>query len=283
MKAPQALIRSSVIAFLLIGASALPMRAAVNRWTNLGPRSEAVVNALARDPSFPDTIYAATVGGGVFKTGDGGETWGPINNGLDDGYVTALAVDPAATGTVYAATTYAGVFKTTDGGKTWRPAVLRDSFLTALAIDPGQPSRLYAGTESGLIYRTTDGAATWTLAFPSTAAVSSIVVSPDSTAYTTTRFGVVYRSSDGGDHWNQLNTGFQRQFPYVINASLANDPSNPQTVYVVLDTTMFKTTDGGNTWSPLDGPGGHVCVTSPAAGQESLNRGDQRRPLRLER
>ena len=39
--------------------------------------TNAFVNALAIDPSAPDTVYAGTEGGGVFKSTDGGASWLP--------------------------------------------------------------------------------------------------------------------------------------------------------------------------------------------------------------
>jgi photosystem II stability/assembly factor-like uncharacterized protein len=75
------------------------------------------VRALAIDPQIPTTIYLGTEewpggtrGGGVFKSTDGGNTWGVISTGLTDLTVNALAIDPKAPSTIYAATTRDGVF-----------------------------------------------------------------------------------------------------------------------------------------------------------------------------
>jgi photosystem II stability/assembly factor-like uncharacterized protein len=75
------------------------------------------VRALAIDPQTPTTIYLGTEewpggtrGGGVFKSTDGGNTWGVISTGLTDLTVNALAIDPKAPSTIYAATTRDGVF-----------------------------------------------------------------------------------------------------------------------------------------------------------------------------
>ena len=62
------------------------------------------VYALAIDPATPSTLYAGTGGGGVFKSTNGGGTWGAVNTGLTDTVVFALAIDPATPGTLYAGT-----------------------------------------------------------------------------------------------------------------------------------------------------------------------------------
>ncbi len=77
------------------------------------------VSALAIDPGNPATPYAGTVGGGVFKSTNGG--WSAVNSGLTATVVFALAIDPSSPATLYAGTLGAGVFKSTDGGATWQP------------------------------------------------------------------------------------------------------------------------------------------------------------------
>ena len=53
----------------------------------------------------------------MFKSTDAGESWFPINLGLDNLYITALAMDPESPDTVYAATWYTSVYKTVTGGR----------------------------------------------------------------------------------------------------------------------------------------------------------------------
>src|SRR5215813_8952055 len=91
------------------------VQAGINVWTSHGPPGP--VSALAIDPVMPSTLYAGTLGAGVFKSMDGGATW--RGTGLTNGTVFALAIDPTTSTTLYAAMGYAGVFTSTDGGVTW--------------------------------------------------------------------------------------------------------------------------------------------------------------------
>jgi hypothetical protein len=80
-----------------------------NAWTSNGPES-GTIQALAIDPVTPTTLYAATFGGGVFKSTDSGGAWSAVNNDLTDTDVLALAIDPATPTTLYAGTLDGGVF-----------------------------------------------------------------------------------------------------------------------------------------------------------------------------
>ncbi|MGA1826087.1 MAG: hypothetical protein ACMUIP_15635 [bacterium] len=90
------------------------------------------VSSLAVTPS-PDNhiMYAATNGGGIYKSIDGGLSWSNISRSSEarnqgqnwlDPYVNDVAVDPDYYNTVYAATGYLGkgrIFRSLDGGLNW--------------------------------------------------------------------------------------------------------------------------------------------------------------------
>ena len=123
-----------------------------------------VVYALAIDPATPATLYAGTLGGGVFKSTNGGANWSAVNAGLTNTDVRTLAIDPATPATLYAGTWCVGVFKSTNGGANWSAvnAGLTATAVYALAIDPVTPATLYAGTQViGGVFKSTNGGANW--------------------------------------------------------------------------------------------------------------------------
>jgi hypothetical protein len=67
----------------LLVTSAHLARAGTNLWTTHGPDGGPVLT-LAIDPSSSSTLYAGTLGAGVFKSTDGGSTWSAANSGLPD-------------------------------------------------------------------------------------------------------------------------------------------------------------------------------------------------------
>jgi photosystem II stability/assembly factor-like uncharacterized protein len=241
----------------------------VNRWTSLGPGSSAVVTALVRDASSPDVLYAATQGGGIFRSEDGGQTWKAANSGLGNGNVVALAADPTAAGTIYAATHDSGVFKTRDGGQTWRtsanglPTSSLGGSLSALAIDPAHPSTLYVGTDYGFIYATMDGADHWTLSKAANP-VRAIAVASDSTVYAIDVSGSIWKSSDRGGQWALLQV-FGKGF-----TSLACDPLNPQTVYAGSFGGIYKTESGWINWTFLSGAQAVTAIAVSSADSKTI-------------
>ena len=54
-----------------------------NLWIRLGPEGGLLVYALAINPQTPDTLYAGSQGGGVFKSTNGGASWTAMNTGLN--------------------------------------------------------------------------------------------------------------------------------------------------------------------------------------------------------
>jgi hypothetical protein len=52
---------------------------------------------MAMDPTYPNILYAAFIGAGVYKSIDGGDNWQAINTGLPNTpfpFVINLAVHP---------------------------------------------------------------------------------------------------------------------------------------------------------------------------------------------
>ena len=223
------------------------------------------VDALALDARSPNVLYAGT-GLGVFKTSDGARTWRLAGTGIDydddsvkhrlyEGSIWALAIDALHTSTVYAAGR-GGVWKTTTGGATWKH-VLRYRVIS-VAIDPRRPRTVYGSgmkrwprsTPRSSIYKTVDGGGTWHASGPPGLLDSSYVVVERH------RAGVVYAGGSRG-LFASANQG--RTWNRLLSASalgrvdaIALDPSRANVLYVgTWGHGVFKSNDGGQTWSAL--------------------------------
>jgi photosystem II stability/assembly factor-like uncharacterized protein len=234
-------------------------------WTHLGLRESQMIAMVDVDPTNANRLFVAVLGHpyganeerGIFRSTDGGWTFEKVL--YKDAYTSGndVRIDPANSGTVYATLWQQqqafwegggfggggnGIFKSTDGGTTWRqlteglPSVLQAN----LAIAPSNSQILYAmvapATETGSsgpvgFYKSTDGGEHWYLA------IRGPNPAPDDTmpAADTRAMGRI----GGGD----LPT-------------ITVDPKNPNVVYSA-STVMWRTEDGGLTWSAVRGaPGG---------------------------
>jgi len=114
-------------------------------------------------------LYASVASGGVWQSGDLGQTWHSIGDSLPTQTVGSIAYSPAGGGTLIAVTgdnafggnTYGGlgVFRSTNGGHTWRRAKGPPSGAQGFkaAVDPTDPRVIYAATGAGLFRSIDDG------------------------------------------------------------------------------------------------------------------------------
>jgi photosystem II stability/assembly factor-like uncharacterized protein len=221
-------------------------------WTPLTDTQTVLfIGALAVAPSSPSTLYAGT---------------GEANNALDSNYGR-------------------GILKSTDGGTTWSlesGPFIRQA-ISRIVVDPANANIVYAAVSpysvnnglapsqgAGGVYKSSDGGLTWTNTTSGIAnlhgydAFSDLVLDPsnDQTLYTAvgcyrgdTANGI-YKSTDGGATW--APAGNAPQGITLGRIALALAPSSPQTLYASIANPvtgqllgLWKTTDGGNTWSPL--------------------------------
>ncbi|HEY9084629.1 MAG TPA: hypothetical protein VIN40_01605 [Candidatus Tyrphobacter sp.] len=225
-------------------------------------------------------------GDGMYRSTDGGGTWTHV--GLDDTrQVGRILVDPqdanvvyvAALGHQYSPNSQRGVFKSTDGGAHWTKVLYVNDNTGAidLAMNPRDSQTILAamwqtrrppwnvyppsnGPGSGL-YVTHDGGATWAhvtgglpahvghigLAF-SPAAAGRVYADVDSDA----RHGGIYRSDDAGATWHRTNGQVRLWQRGWYFGNITADPKDPGVVYV-MDTSLYRSTDGGNTFVAIKG------------------------------
>ncbi len=148
--------------------------ASLGTWKALGPGNiGGRTRSLIIRPDNPDVMYAGAVGGGVWKTTDGGKSWNPQSDFLPSIGISTLAIDPNNLDTLYAGTGEsfagdglrgAGIFKTTDGGAHWTqlPGTTTPDFyyVNKVVVSPKNSRNVYAATYEG-VYGSTDGGTTW--------------------------------------------------------------------------------------------------------------------------
>jgi len=247
-------------------------------WTNVGLRQSEHIGKILIDPRDSDVVYVAAQGPlwapggerGLYKTTDGGASWGRVLYVSENTGITDIAFDPRDPDVIYAASYQrrrhvgilvaggpeSAIYKTSDAGATWRkltrglPKV--DMGRIALAVSPEHPDVVYAliaaqGDESGF-FRSPDRGEHWVKMN------DYIVVDPQyyGEIYADPhRFDRVYAmdvmihyTEDGGRTFKELGS----EFKHVDNHAFVFDPHDPDYLMVGSDGGMYESWDRGETW-----------------------------------
>jgi photosystem II stability/assembly factor-like uncharacterized protein len=129
----------------------------------------------------------------------------------------------------------------------------------SLAADPRDPDRIYLGTADGVLYRSQDGGRRWerlSPGFPKRGmSLDEILVDPSGNLLVgywevAGKGGGVARSSDGGVHFTLL-PGIEGESVRALAAA----PGRPQVLVAGALSGVFRSADGGETWSRVSPPG----------------------------
>jgi len=187
---------------------------------------------VAADPDDPNVLYGYVRGGPkVLKSVDGGVTFNDATAGIDD-FSGPFVIDPTKGKRLW----FAGkrVWRSEDAAGTWAPAsaIYQDdsSLATTIAVSPVDSNRVLVGTRNGSILRsaaalTGTGETVWARVQPRNGHVSWIAFDPVD--------------------------------PNVAYATYSNFST-------FTDAHVWKTTDGGATWNPINGEGEGALPDLPA-------------------
>lgn len=212
-------------------------------WRSIGPYRGGRSATVTGVPGQPNLFYFGSTGGGVWRTTDAGNTWENISDGYFGGSIGAVAVSEWDPNVIYAGggektvrgnvSSGSGVWKSVDAGKTWTFKGLPDSrHIGRIRIHPRNPDVVYAAVMGDL--------------------------------YKSSAERGIFRSTDGGDTWEKVL--FINEDAGVVD--LTFDPNNPRILYASSwrirrtpyslesggeGSSLWKSTDGGDTWTDLKG------------------------------
>ncbi|MBX3278322.1 MAG: hypothetical protein KF868_10000 [Acidobacteria bacterium] len=162
-------------------------------------------------------VYAATFGGGVYRSIDDGQSWSPVNTGLTSFALYALALHPDANA-IFLGTLNDGVYRSDDGGASW---IKRSNGLAGQAEDvyalTTHANSIYAGTDDG-VYATNDGGAVWT---PVNEGLDEAGLnvralwSHNGTLYLGSELGGVRRLNEAAGRWDTVNAGLEGEAQHI--------------------------------------------------------------------
>ena len=229
-----------------------------------------------------NTWYGGSVGGGIWKTTDGGTTWINLTQDLPNLATSTLVMCDANHDILYAGTGEgvagtgaidgAGIFKSTDRGVTWTqlestmdPGTFGRS-VTRIINDPEDPDVLLASTVSSShepaatrrsrIVRSTNGGATWTVVYEHPNPIQDLTY--DQSDFSTQYAGVnsvgAIKSTDGGQTWSLSNNGMNPSGRVELTIS----PVNTNRLYASTEggltatgSDLYVTDNAGASWNAV--------------------------------
>ncbi|MDE2641108.1 MAG: hypothetical protein OXI03_11090 [Chloroflexota bacterium] len=201
------------------------------------------------------SIHIGTVGQGLWRSPDAGQTWEPGEIEPLEGTFRALTAYPDAPGRLLAGSD-TGLFRSEDDGEHWDlvDSPMGDRQLWSVALDPADPETIFAGTRPGA-FRSRDGGATWEelpleVADPcpiGIARTTSMFVDPRDRQRVWAGIEVdgVYKSLDGGDSWVRLPDLGENLFQNDIHG-LARVPG--RATYATSPFGLAASVDEGESW-----------------------------------
>jgi len=247
----------------------IPDDAGIGNWEWLGPGNiGGRIRTILIHPTNTSTMWIGSVSGGIWRSGDGGSSWQPVDDFMANLAVTSIVMDPTNTNVMYATTGEdfgntdalqgAGIFKSIDGGVTWHqlPSTNDPSFhwINRLAHHPSLPNTLIAVTSSG-VRRTQDGGMTWPVVLDSSLG-TDVKYNPsngDMVMVGTRR--AVLLSTDGGTNWANQTTGALHKLPSMTGrCEVAFTAANNSYLYTQMNLNggeLWRSIDGGATWDSM--------------------------------
>ena len=228
------------------------------------------ITSIVVDPKDRDVIYIGMQSAGTFKSIDGGDSWAPIQQGLENAHIMSLAIHPEDTNTLFAAT-QGGLFVTDDGGESWIKKSERIGKF--LLVDPRNGSHLYLG-DGKSIFESSNKGTSWTQTHaggncPSEGRdYNNLIMDPtDSNTLFATITVMdecrgVYRSTNNGRSWTRL--GLMHAGAFVI---VQDEDGNSIFLAAGNDSTdsnvLFISKNNGKDWSRQQTYNCSILITQP--------------------
>lgn len=247
------------------------------------------ITYIDQAPAAPNVMYFCTGEGnnnldavrglGVWKSTNGGTTWAQLSATNNSSYFYCQKVFSIGNGdTVFVATT-TGLYRSTNGGTAFT-RVLGTASTIAYDIERMGNGDMYAtvstgGSNTGVIHKSTNSGTTWTaLTLPSYISEREIEIAVADNDNNTVwglvenaqRVTAIIRTTNGGTSWDTTATFPSDADPGIpggtlskkdisrgqawYDLSIAVDPNNANVCFVG-GIDLFKTSNGGSTWSQI--------------------------------
>lgn len=242
-----------------IGSGLLYTYDSANTWRITPDFKGQIVRAVAIDPSSKCTIYAS-VGNKVFKSIDCSRTWKRIYEDNDPATaVEAIAVDHSDSSVVYISISRGDILKSTNSGEGWQSVNRVNNRIKKILIDPNDANRVYVVTFQKGIFVSENKGLEWSSMVELNKVLAEnklgmdirdfiFVKSEPETLFLATYYGLL-KSVNRGEEWQKIEL-IMPETKATINA-LAVNPKDSKEIYYVTNTIFYRSSDGGENWTPL--------------------------------
>jgi photosystem II stability/assembly factor-like uncharacterized protein len=210
------------------------------------------------------SLYVGTIGEGVFRSLDQGETFRRACDGMFvECHVRALVVHPRDPRTLYLGSEK-GVFVSTDGASNWTqlPVRLDGMQVWSIALGPQRPEVLVVGTCPSRIFRSADAGRTWTEAATQMVQecprimhtrVTALLCDPDNPdrLWAGVEIDGLHVSEDGGRAWQPVGTGMSSRDIHAL-ALVPAVNGRGRCLLAATNNDLNRSTDDGRTWQPQE-------------------------------
>ncbi len=204
------------------------------------------IGGLEYDPFDPETLYAATPKGGVWKTNDSGNSWRPLTDKEFGLSFSSVAVSPFDNNVVFAGTgdydggngPGYGILKSIDGGQTWTnygKVEFSTASIRHILPHPQWPNIVFAtGARNGL-FRSIDEGETWTKVLDAGAgSVSNVVFNSNlGRMYASVDDVGIFFSTNDGQTWAVMPGAPTGTGRFDVATSKLGSKRKIKTLYVI--------------------------------------------------
>ncbi|MEK7465188.1 MAG: T9SS type A sorting domain-containing protein [Patescibacteria group bacterium] len=200
----------------------------------------------------PGNSFMATLGGGIFRSLDGGYTWERlISFPAPTQRIYAMAMSHG--NKLFASGDFAeGLYRSSDFGNTWEQVYPLVGLITSLATSPLNDSLIFAGADG--VHRSTDGGTSWELTGLSGIGITSLSVDAGGMVYAGNQDGI-YRSTNNGTTWEPPSAESRalRGVQGVGPTNVLSIASKHVSVFAGTETSgLYLSTDQGTGWEPIN-------------------------------